>query len=110
MKIIIALLLFFSFNCQSQLVSGDMLADGRYLETKTDFTLLSSVDGLIYLQLSVDREGNVLSVQTVSDGTTVKSSYLQMEAKNMVKKFKFQASNYFPKHHHVVVKITYKKK
>jgi hypothetical protein len=107
MKYLLYLLFgFLSLNATAQLVSGDLLLDGRYLETKTDFTLKTSTEGVIFLQLSVDRDGNVASVATVSEGTTVKSSYVQMEAKNMVKKFKFQSSNYFPKHHHVVVKIT----
>jgi len=106
MRFIIFALLFCSFQCNAQLISGDVVKDGRKLKTPTDFSIASNKTGVIYFELSVDREGNVTSEKLLLDKTTVTSTPTRAKVKEYVSGLKFEPGTHYPHFHNVVIKIT----
>lgn len=99
MKVLIAsLFLLIGFAGFSQL-SGDIRDAGRAILTETSYTIESSHNGTVVVDISVDIEGNVTSARIVSARTTVKSTPAKMKALNYVKKFEFQKGTAYPKYH-----------
>lgn len=87
-----------------QLISGSLVDEGRKILNKPAYIVEGMANGWIKLELAVDRTGKVTSVRQVE--TNLKSTPARFEVKNYVKKFKFQPGTYYPKFHHVIVKIT----
>jgi hypothetical protein len=111
MKLIIFSFLILSNNhSYSQILSGDIVDFGRKLLTETDFQLKGLTSGEVVYDISVDIYGNVTAASLVKNMTTIKSTPLRMEAKNLIYKFKFEAGNGFPKFHHTKIKITFSDK
>lgn len=103
---IVLLISFFAFTSSAQLMSGDLVDEGRKLLTETNFTMMGSKQGEIVYELAVDRKGNVTSERLIEKETTVVSTPLRYGAKNYLRSFKFEEGTYFPEFHHVIVKIT----
>jgi hypothetical protein len=101
--------LLFSNSSFSQLISGDLVSERRRLLTETNFTLEGNSEGTVAYELAVDREGKVTSTLLKSELTTITSTPLKMEANNYLKGFVFEPGTYYPKFHHVIVKITFVK-
>jgi len=72
--------------------------------TKPAYIVEGMANGWIKLELAVDRTGKVTSVRQVD--TNIKSTPARFEVKKYVRTFKFQPGTYYPKFHHVIVKIT----
>tara|TARA_R110002072_G_scaffold302097_2_gene483824 strand:- start:3864 stop:4196 length:333 start_codon:yes stop_codon:yes gene_type:complete len=87
-----------------QLISGNLLDEGRKLLDKPAFIIEGIADGWIKIELAVDRTGKVTSARQVD--SNLKSTPARFEAKKHVRTFKFQPGTYYPKFHHVIVKIT----
>lgn len=100
---------FLTIVCQAygQLLSGTLVDDHRKLLTETNFTLKGTKEGVVVYDLAVDIYGNVTSETLVTNMTTISSTPTRMEARNLVKTFKFQPGTAYPKFHHVKVKITF---
>lgn len=109
MRYVLAVMALISFSVSAQLMSGDLLQEGRKLISSCDFKLSGASEGEIYFELSVDREGNVSSERLLTDKTTVVSTPTRYRAKELVHGLKFEPGTYYPHFHHVVVKITVKK-
>lgn len=106
MKYLIALsFLILAYSTSAQLISGDLLDEGRKIISETDYTMIGSTEGEIYYELAVDREGNVTSERLLGDMTTIHSTPLIYGAKNYCKTLKFEKGTYYPKFHHVVVRV-----
>lgn len=90
----------------SQLIEGDIVTVNRKLLTKTDFQIKGSKAGEVVLDIAVDIYGNVTSANVIHHMTTINSSPIKMEAKNLVHTFKFEPGTTYPKFHHAKVKIT----
>ncbi len=88
----------------AQIVGGTLPHEGRKMVTQSDFTLPSSREGYAVYQLAVNREGNVTGAKLM--GTDLKSTPLQMKIRDHLMEYKFQPGTYYPKHHHVDIKIT----
>ena len=109
MKIVLYAFAFLSVNSVfSQLISGDVVDSKRSLLTETDFTIKASSEGVVVYELAVDKKGNVTAETLVGSMTTIKSTPMRLDAKNMVHKFKFKEGLY-PQFQHVRVKITFVK-
>lgn len=108
-KIILLCLLSITFSAQSQLVSGDLVQEGRKLVSQCDFRLSGGAEGDIYYELAVDREGNVTSERLITERTTVVSTPTRMRAKQMASELKFEPGTHYPHYHHVVIKIAVRK-
>lgn len=91
----------------SQLISGPIVDSKRKLLTKANYILIGNKEGVIVYDLTVDIYGNVTSETIVQAMTTIISSPLKIEARNYVKEFKFESGKFYPKMHHVRVKITF---
>lgn len=87
----------------AQMISGEIVDEGRKITSTVPFEVVGYVDGYATLELSVDRNGNVVSRRVVE--TDIKSTPSMLIIKNHVKTFKFEAGTYYPKFHHVLVKI-----
>lgn len=94
-----------TFSSHAQLISGDLLDEGRKIITQTDYTIIGSTEGVIYYELAVDREGNVTSARLLGDQTTIHSTPLIYSAKNYCHSLKFEKGTYYPKFHHVVIRV-----
>lgn len=94
-------------NCFSQIISGEILDSGRKLLTESDFVIKSDRSGEVVFDISVDIKGDVTSATIVTSLTTIKSTPLKMEAKNLINTFKFEPGTFYPKFHHSKIKITF---
>ena len=72
--------------------------------TETNFIQEGTINGWAIYELAVDREGNVTSVNLIEANFNRTSATVQL--RNYLKKFKFEAGTYYPKFHHVRIKIT----
>jgi hypothetical protein len=106
------LLLFLSITCTSaaQIVGGTLVDDGRKLISQPNFTIVDSVySGTVVMSLAVNRKGEVTSGKAISDGTTIQSTPVRINVRNVAMKLKFEESIYYPEFHYVTVKFTVKK-
>ncbi len=94
----------------SQLLSGDLLESNRYLLQKSDFTIESTSEGVIVLELAVNEWGEVTSSRYLPEQSTLKSTPLKMQATKYANSFKFLAGSLFPEHQYVIVQINFVKK
>ena len=72
--------------------------------TETTFIQEGTVNGWAIYELAVDREGNVTSANFIDANFNRTSAKVQLRSYLM--KFKFEPGTYYPKFHHVRVKIT----
>ena len=104
MKNLVILFCLISSSSFGQLISGSLVDEGRLLLNKSAFIIEGMADGVVKIELAVDRTGKVTSARMVE--TNLKSTPAKYEIKNYVKTFTFEKGTHFPKFHHVVVKIT----
>lgn len=110
MKLLLVLFLLCSVSeLNAQLLSGELLDDKRKITTQTDFKIISRYEGFVVYEVAVDNEGKVTSTRFISNESTIQSTPANMEAKEYLKTLKFAPGTYYPKHHHVMVKVTYVK-
>ncbi|MDG1147818.1 MAG: hypothetical protein P8N52_05880 [Crocinitomicaceae bacterium] len=107
-KLILGTFLFFSSISFGQVLSGDIVDEGRQVISDIPFVVEGMVAGYCIYELSVGRTGEVVSARLVD--TNVKSTPAKYELRNYAFKFKFSPGTYYPKFHHARVKITSIKK
>mgnify|MGYP001112758330 CR=1 FL=1 len=88
----------------AQLMSGAIVEDGRKITGEPKFIVEGMKNGWAKYDLSVDIEGKVTGVKMVE--SNLKSTPATTIIRNHVKKFRFEPGTYYPKYHHVIVKIT----
>lgn len=108
MRKLLFLFLLLSANSFGQMISGDLLAEGRKLVTPCDFRFDGRTNGYARFELSVDREGNVTGARLLE--TDIKSTPAMYELRKEITKLKFEKGTYYPQFHHVVVNYTMTKK
>lgn len=109
-KVLFIFFLASGLHTHAQLLSGTLVDDHRKLLTETNFTITGTREGVVVYDIAVDIYGNVTSETLVVNMTTISSTPARMEARNLIKTFKFQQGTTYPKFHHVKVKITFVKK
>jgi hypothetical protein len=110
-KLIVVIIPFLIINhSYSQIISGEVLDSGRKMLTMSDFTIKSDRSGVVVFEMSVDIKGDVTSATIVNSLTTIKSTPLKMDAKNLISTFKFEPGTFYPKFHHCNIKITFVEK
>ena len=102
-KGILILILLGSSVSFGQVLGGPIVEDGRKMITESNFTIESYKHGTIDCELAVNIEGNVESVRILK--SDVKSTPLEMKVKNHLKKYKFQPGTYYPKYHHIRIRM-----
>lgn len=88
----------------AQLIEGALIDDGRKILSKPKYIVEGMKNGWAKYDLSVDIKGKVTAIKLVE--SNLKSTPATTIIRNHVKKFLFEPGTYYPKHHHVVVKIT----
>ncbi len=104
--VLVSLFLVFSSYSFSQLISGDLIDEGRKMITVSTFKLIDNNEGIAFYQLAVNRKGEVTSATLLSAGTTIVSTPTRMKMRNYLMTLKFEEGMYYPEFHHVKVKIT----
>lgn len=103
-SLILFLLLISTTTVNAQLISGKIVEDGRKIIGEPKFIVEGMKNGWAKYELSVDIEGKVTGVKLIE--SNLKSTPATTIVRNHVKKFKFEPGTYYPKYHHVIVKIT----
>jgi hypothetical protein len=106
MKSLVFIFILLGSVSYGQLMSGDLLAEGRRMISPIGFLIEGRANGFISYELAVDRDGNVTSARLLTDESDIKSTPSQIEVYKHVMKMKFESGTHFPKFHHVVVKVT----
>ena len=96
--------LLLSSACYSQMLRGTLVDEGRIILGAPQYTLEGISDGYADYELAVNRQGDVTSARLIK--SSLKSTPAKYEIRNYVVTFKFEKGTYYPKFHHVVVKIT----
>ena len=109
-SVIIFISFFIVKNSYSQIISGEILDSGRKLITLSDFVIKSDRSGEVVYEIAIDIKGDVTSATIVNSLTTIKSTPLKLDAKNLINTFKFEPGTFYPKFHHSRVKITFVEK
>ena len=91
----------------SQIISGDIYNSGRRILTETNFSINSIKKGEIVFDISLDIYGKVTSAVVVKSMTSITSTPMVMDAKNLVSTYRFEPGNGFPKFHHGLVRINF---
>jgi len=105
MKTLIALsFLFGSFGSFAQLIDGELMNEGRKLTGKHAFIIEATASGWAKYELAVNREGKVTSATLVE--TNLKSTPSKIKLRNHAMGYVFEKGTYYPKFHHVTVKIS----
>ncbi len=104
MRNLFILFLLVSSSSFGQLISGTLTNDGRKVLNQPSFVIKGMANGYAKYELAVDRNGKVTSAKLID--TNLKSTPAKYTIKNYVKTFTFQPGTYYPKFHHVVVKVT----
>lgn len=89
---------------QAQLISGTLVDEGRKMISETNFIQEGTINGWAIFKLAVDREGNVTSA-SMEDASFNRTS-AKVQLRNYVVKLKFEPGTYYPKFHHVNIKMT----
>ncbi len=97
-------LLLLSCTSYAQLISGPVVEAGRKITGSPSYIVEGMTDGWAKYELSVDINGKVTSVEMVE--TNLKSTPAKTMLRNHVKKYTFEPGTYYPKFHHVIVKVT----
>lgn len=93
-----------SATCHAQMMRGTLMDEGRTILGTPEYTIEGISEGYAEYQLAVNREGDVTSARLIK--SNLKSTPAKYEIRNHVVKFKFEKGTYYPKFHHVDVKIT----
>lgn len=95
-------------SLNAQIIGGEIVNEGRKLMNEVPFVVESYSEGFVTLELSVDRNGSVVSRRVVE--SNVKSTPSMIAVKNHVMKYKFEPGTHYPTFHHVTIKIQVVKK
>jgi hypothetical protein len=99
----------FSLNSYSQVLSGDVVNEGRSLTTAPDFKIKSTTEGVVVYDVTVNREGVITSTLYKAEQSTIKSTPLKIEANNYLRALKFEANTRYPQFQHALIKVTFVK-
>lgn len=88
----------------AQLIEGAIVDDGRKILKEPKYIVEGMKNGWAKYDLSVDINGKVTAVKLLE--SNLKSTPATTIIRNHVKKFSFEPGTYYPKYHHVVVKIS----
>ena len=103
-NLLVLLSLIITSTASAQMMDGKLVEDGRKMTGKPTFIVEGMKNGWAKYELSVDINGKVTSATMVE--SNLKSTPATTIIRNHVKKFTFEKGTYYPKHHHVIVKVT----
>jgi hypothetical protein len=87
-------------------ISGDIVSDGRKIETGIPYSITGSQTGKFVFKIAVNMEGKVTSCILQKDQSTLVSTPLMMKAKNSILTgLTFERGYTFPEFHYGFVTI-----
>ncbi len=88
-------------------IYGDIATDKRKVAKQIDYAFAGNYNGQFVFDIVVDEKGNVTSCKLDQAKSNIVSTPTMMQAKNMVKKLKFEPGYQYPKFHRgeVVIKV-----
>jgi hypothetical protein len=104
MKKLALIFALFCGTAYGQLLSGAIIDEGRQMTSDSKFIVEGMKNGTVKFELAVDREGIVTSIQMLE--STLKSTPAEFELKKYMHTFTFAKGTFYPKFHHVIVKMT----
>lgn len=104
MKKIALIFALFCGTAYGQLISGAIIDEGRQMTSDSKFIVEGMKNGTAKFELAVDREGKVTGIRMLE--STLKSTPAEFELKKYMHTLKFAKGTYYPKFHHVIVKMT----
>lgn len=103
-KLILGAFLFFSSMSFGQIISGEIVDEGRKMISETSFVVEGMADGFAIYEVAVNRNGKVTSAKLVE--SNLKNTPAKYEIRNYITRIKFAPGTIYPKFHHAKVKIT----
>ena len=94
---------------KAQLISGELLDEGRKLVTPYTFTIKGKYKGVKYFELAVNREGKVTGVREEVKEDSFVSTPAKMIAEEELRTLEFDAGTRFPKFQQVLVRVEFVK-
>lgn len=105
--IIISLFLLLSAASYTQ-ISGDIITDGRKIETGIEYTMKGTKAGILVFSISVNMDGKVTACTLVKEESTIISTPSMMKAKNRILTgLTFEKGYHFPEFHEGKVTIEF---
>ncbi|HIP36283.1 MAG TPA: hypothetical protein EYG85_05475 [Crocinitomix sp.] len=94
-------------NLSFSQIYGDIATDKRKVVKQIDYAFEGNYNGQFVFDIVVDEKGNVTSCKLNQAKSNIVSTPTMMQAKNMVKRLKFEAGYQFPQFHRgeVVIKV-----
>jgi hypothetical protein len=110
-KLLLLLITTFSYSyADSQVLTGTLIDSERKLLTKdASFVITNTSEGVVVVELAVNRDGIVTGTKIIGEQSTIKSTPSKIKAENSAKKLTFTAGTRYAPFEHVRVKYTYKK-
>jgi hypothetical protein len=109
----IIVLLFFvlatAMNAAFGQLSGEIVNDGRKLITPFNYLVKGTQNGVVTVEIAVNIDGDVTSVQVIPNESTLVSTPSLMAVKNHIKTLKFEKGYHYPKFHRGRMKIMVEK-
>lgn len=109
MRTIITLAVFFCFFSVNAQMTGEIKNDGRKMLTPFNYLIKGTQTGVVVVEIAVNIDGNVTSVQVIREESTIVSTPTHMMVKEEVKKLKFEKGYHFPKFHRARLLINVEK-
>jgi len=93
----------------SQVISGSLVLSGRVRTDSTSLTLPDKHQGVVFVDVAVDRTGKVTGSRIHGEGTTIDSEQTLIRAAVLAKQLTFTPGTRFAKFEHALVKFTFVK-
>ena len=105
--IFITLLIFAANVAKSQVISGSAVLSGRVRTDSTSLTIYDKHEGVVYVDVAIDRTGTVTGARIHGEGTDITSEQSMIRAVVLAKQLTFTPGTHYAKFEHALVKFTY---
>lgn len=90
-------------------MTGEIKDDGRKMLTPFNYLLKGNQEGVIVVEIAVNIDGNVTSVQVIRNESTIVSIPTHMMVKEKIKTLKFEKGYHYPKFHRARLRVIIEK-
>lgn len=105
--ILITALILVANHAKSQVISGSAVLSGRVRTDSTSLTIYDKHEGVVYVDVAIDRTGKVTGARIHGEGTDINSEQSMIKAVILAKQLTFTPGTYYEKFEHALVKFTY---
>lgn len=106
---ILIVILFLSNPLFSQVISGSVVQARRVRTDSTSLVIYDKHEGVVIIEVAVDRTGKVTGSRIHGEGTTIDSQQSLIKAAVLAKQLTFTAGTHYDKFQHALVKFTFVK-